>query len=124
MRCGLLRVPWRCGRWVATQALQQTAGQDSFPGLQALRCPAHCEAPVSDAEFDAWAAPAFEAAVRFLRGRPPGALATISSLGVYLRVCICVEEVGPSYVDWPDELYAACRECGVGFVTIYPPGER
>jgi hypothetical protein len=82
---------------------------------------ARSEQPVGDAEFDGWAADTCRAVVRFLDGRPAGALDRLRAAGlVNLHLSADVLYVGEfPIVDFPPEVYAACRRCDIGFVSSW-----
>lgn len=76
---------------------------------------------IPDDEFDAWAADAFRAAVRFLDGRPEGVFPALTATGLDLEVVVEVHATGDfPVVDWPPELYDACRRHGVGLSSVWP----
>ena len=76
--------------------------------------------PVSNGEFDHWAADAFGAVVRFLNGRPSGAYDRLRAAGLNLRLCVDVVYVGDSpIVDWPPEVYAVCENHDLGLVSSW-----
>jgi hypothetical protein len=77
-------------------------------------------APVSDAEFDGWAADGFRLAVEFLERRPPDVFAALRAAGRNLQVCVEVWAAGElTVIDWPPELYAVCRRLGLGLVSMW-----
>lgn len=82
---------------------------------------ARSEHPVADAEFDNWAAEAFGAVVRFLNGRPAGVYDRLRAAGlVNMRLAADVVYVGDfPIVDWPPEMYAACRQHDIGLVSSW-----
>jgi hypothetical protein len=78
-------------------------------------------AGVPDDAFDAWAADAFRAAVQFLERRPETVFADLKASGFDLRMEIEVSVTGEfPIIDWPPELYDACRRHGVGLLSIWP----
>ena len=88
---------------------------------------ARSEQPVEDAEFERWLAKVHERVVRFLTGRPVGAYARLRSAGlINLHLYAIVLYIGDfPIVDFPPEMYAACRESGLGFSSTWEtPEER
>lgn len=77
--------------------------------------------PVEDSEFDLWAASPCAAVVRFLDARPAGAYAQLRAAGlVSLHVAAEVVYVGEfPIVDWPAELYDACRQYDIGLLSSW-----
>jgi hypothetical protein len=75
--------------------------------------------PVEDAAFDDWVAAPCAAVVRFLDGRPAGAYDRLRAAGlVNIHVAAEVVYVGEfPIVDWPEALYAACRQHGIGLLS-------
>ena len=88
---------------------------------------ASSEHPVVDGEFDRWLACSGESVIRFLHSRPSGAYDRLRTAGlINLQLYVVVLYVGDfPIVDFPVEMYAACREYDLGFGSTWEtPEER
>ncbi len=83
------------------------------------------EHPVPDDEFDQWASPTFLAVAKFLRERPTGVYNRLRAAGMQnLRLNVDLKYVGDfPIVDWPSDVYEACREVDIGLVSSYETPE-